>query len=877
MADGGVLTELAQSYSSRVTVSIPVPQAVPPSAGRQSIGAVHGLASNAAYMSFPIPTRAGDPVHVQNMLIHVRSSKGATLRAMASVDALPVPSSFLVAASHRWSSDSEDRTLPIGALVVPEREPQQLLASIEQTEASVAAAAAEVWVELLPDSKLEAAEIDAKAKEEEVLAALDAVHVSGKVCCGGYLVYEVQPPPGTQGGSVALRMEASGSGSKSVTLLATPDRVPSRSAFSYSAKTGASLQEFTIYLGSANDTDRLASTWYAAVVAGPAEEGTAETWEATSASFKLSALYIPPGEGSIQIGAAWGRFNFPIWVWVLIAISLGIGLGFVLLVAAYLNKLAYKKLRQKMYHLEFSPVTSPRDSAHDLGPTGVSGWVLNQSPGQESSSLWSNSPDDGASPKPAAKDSLIARTATSADGDKGRAAEGTKPATGLMASLLGRFGRRADGERRGLLSGQQSKPIWYDPKTFHHPDDDADEEVLATAHAADPQPENTTVVLFDQPAGTKDKKVELANMGLIPEEEAVEADSTAAEEDNGAVTASTTAFLDGLNNRLWRNSVQSVGGSSVGTAAEGELETPTSQMSQTPVGSIAGMTVLNERMAVLARAEELEVAIPTPWHIPLSPLSCGFTLCSHMPAMICPHCAPCRDWHSIHVIALQENRKPRHDSANPMKPRGAAFLDEDHKSLRDKFQTPPRPSLAPAVAAAAATENAAESTPSGRPHAISISFTPPPTASGSTEGGGEAQGGGGNLSEPMPSNSPTGRRRAPPPLSVLIESTEPTEDEILMLSEEEAQVLSAGKRMENVRASQWTIDQTSSPDQMPRQLTPVEQAVVDGTSVVEEFSDDANRIPGVSNMPPAEASMPSEQPGSSVEEGGGAQEDVLVL
>lgn len=101
------------------------------------------------------------------------------------------------------------------------------------------------------------------------------------------------------------------------------------------------------------------------------------------------------------------------------------------------------------------------------------------------------------------------------------------------------------------------------------------------------------------------------------------------------------------------------------------------------------------------------------------------------------------------------------------------------------------------------------------------------------------------------------RRRAPPPLSVVVESTEPTGDEILMLSEEQAGTISRPSAMDhnNVRAS-WVANSSGFADQVISQDASSPEL---GTSLVEQFQvdDSPRRLPGASNLPAAEATMPS--------------------
>eukprot|EP00951_Prasinocladus_malaysianus_P018960 scaffold152915_cov30-Prasinocladus_malaysianus.AAC.1 len=113
------------------------------------------------------------------------------------------------------------------------------------------------------------------------------------------------------------------------------------------------------------------------------------------------------------------------------------------------------------------------------------------------------------------------------------------------------------------------------------------------------------------------------------------------------------------------------------------------------------------------------------------------------------------------------------------------------------------------------------------------------------------------------------RRRAPPPLSVTTESTEPTGSDIVMLSEDQAQRLAADVSRENLRASFWTVDDgllrpsSSRPNSMFRDAEESEDdrvaemlAAGESSSAVEPFQAEQDApvdrpLPGATDVAPA--------------------------
>uniref|UniRef100_A0A7S1STW4 Uncharacterized protein n=1 Tax=Tetraselmis chuii TaxID=63592 RepID=A0A7S1STW4_9CHLO len=221
-------------------------------------------------------------------------------------------------------------------------------------------------------------------------------------------------------------------------------------------------------------------------------------------------------------------------------------------------------------------------------------------------------------------------------------------------------------------------------------------------------------------------------------------DTNAAAETRKVEVGGSNNLMDSINSSLWRNSV------AASTTAEGDPETPTSATPTTTTGSIVAMSMLNERMAVLAQAEELE-----------------------------------------------ENRKPRPDSANPVRSRSQPFLEENKRQ-----------------------SGAAGFVKGGAPTAVDLSHTkaPEPTRTWSlssqssfNRANASSEAGRGPVAPPprlpFPDDRPPERRRmAPPPLSVMLEDGEPETEEIMMLSEEEAKTISAGGGVN--KSNNWREERT---------------------------------------------------------------------
>eukprot|EP00951_Prasinocladus_malaysianus_P014899 scaffold113621_cov21-Prasinocladus_malaysianus.AAC.1 len=158
-----------------------------------------------------------------------------------------------------------------------------------------------------------------------------------------------------------------------------------------------------------------------------------------------------------------------------------------------------------------------------------------------------------------------------------------------------------DGETGGLLSGVKKGTKWYDPKTFRH---DSDDDVGVKAAHSDKAP--AAPLLTDN--GPKVDDVEMVGMGALPTDQQddstdhLEGDALRLSDFGPSDQHPTESLIESVNTQLWRASM-----TASSLAAAGDGETPmTSPANATPAGSYAGMTVLNERMAVLARAEELE-------------------------------------------------------------------------------------------------------------------------------------------------------------------------------------------------------------------------------------------------------------------------------
>ena len=566
---------------------MPLPSSLSPA----SLGLKHGIASNAVYLSHDLGQQAG----VQNIRVHVRAPRGAALRASARLDALPVPSAHAAMGSQRWDSDGEEYVMTLGALISPAAA-RHLFFSLEQqhqADSSLADLSAEVWIDPSPGSLIS----DAKAP------------VKGDICCGGLALYELSLPETEEGqpleGYIVIEMSATGRGSKDVLLVAKANDVPGRQYYTSIGRKGNAKQEIAIYVGPlANGTERPETTWYVAVLAEADDDAISNNWAATSTSFSLRASHkLKVGaEFSVPAGKAeLGSFEFPIWAWVLIAVAFGGLAGIVVLIFIWVNRILYKKLRAQMYAIDddVNSVGSPRESSKLMSNSNT--WtsdVESASPAMKGKSMNSSADLGKSNGKPM----------TSSDLGKSK---------GFLGKLVKNVNSKIDGHKK-----------WYNPKRWRQMSDDAgDDDAPGRIQSSATRAQGAMTP--DSPA--IDSKVEMVGMM------------------DGLLQAQGAAPADAASTQLWRNSAG--GSSSVIADAEGEADTPTSA-SATPAGSIgggmAGMNLLNERMAVLAQAEELE-----------------------------------------------EKRKPRPDSTNPVRlmsrtPSGPfqeapVFAEEDNSSLRTKF------------------------------------------------------------------------------------------------------------------------------------------------------------------------------------------------
>lgn len=528
---------LPLQQSSALSVVLPAPVILKVAVGPASVGAKHGLASNAVYLSHPLGRGASLPASVENLRIHVRATTGASFRVSARLDALPVPSAHAAAASQTWMGAGEERVMSVAVLLSSRMPPHHLYVALEQPASSGAKeeATAEVWLESFSET-----------------LTPGGPTVAGAICCGGSAVYEVKTDEGG-GNYVVIYMEAKGPGSRGVLLHVSSDAIPTRGSYVYAGQEGNARQQVSVHLGEKGDEAQMLERWYVAVLATEESNAAAlSSWEETETTFTLRAEKETVTEELI-LDPTFAYVSLPIWAWVLISVGVGLLMGFVLLVAAYVNKVIYKSIRRKLYKLGDgqTPMASPRSQGGDacLMMQSGEGW------------LYSASHDEALSTK---GDDL-----------------NKEPVSKIR--LGSPFAR--------LLAGINSRtPKWYDPKTFRAADSERNAEVL------EGQPESHTFraealllepYLIPSPKAVLERKVEMID---IPEGEALQTAEVA-----------PTSLIENINNQLWRTSVVA---SSV-TAFEGDAETPTSA-GGTPANSIGGFSVLNERMAVLAQAEELE-------------------------------------------------------------------------------------------------------------------------------------------------------------------------------------------------------------------------------------------------------------------------------
>lgn len=259
----------------------------------------------------------------------------------------------------------------------------------------------------------------------------------------------------------------------------------------------------------------------------------------------------------------------------------------------------------------------------------------------------------------------------------------------------------------------------YDPATFQEPAgaDEGGDSAAAPAEAA----------------LTEVEDVEMVGVGPLG--------STAV-----VTVAPAGTLMDSINSNLWRNSV-----AASSTSGAAEPETPTSATLTTARGD---MSVLNERMAVLARAEELEEA---------------------------------------------RLGKARPDSANPVRG-GRASSGNSRTPARLEGQPAP-------LAAAALREKIAPPEPAKTAQAP---HPPEPALGWATAV--SSKRGVDNGAAPVPQRAPPAPaperrlRMAPPPLSVMLGADGSEADDILMLSEEQAQTISA--RGQGTKANPWREERT---------------------------------------------------------------------